>query len=143
VNKDNKDDVAKEIQKIFSKIQEPLENQSPNFPVPRCGGSEKQMGKIRKKINQPGPKHRNSEEQFNKATSAYMVSLETIALANNPQDAGPTSPPKRYRKFTISYTSAALAGIIKEQSSNNPLLESQPSNVNINSNVNGSDKSPD
>jgi hypothetical protein len=72
-----------------------------------------------------------------------MVSLETIALANNPQDAGPTLPPKRYCKFTISYASATSAGIIKEQSSNNPSLESQPSNVNINSNVNGLDKSPD
>jgi hypothetical protein len=42
-----------------------------------------------------------------------MVSLETLALANNPQDAGPSSPPKRYRKFTISYANAVNSGILK------------------------------
>jgi hypothetical protein len=42
-----------------------------------------------------------------------MVSLETLALANNPQDAGPSSPPKRHQKFTISYASAAKTGIVK------------------------------
>jgi hypothetical protein len=47
-----------------------------------------------------------------------MVSLETLALANNPQDAGPSSPPKRHRKFTISYASAAKVGII--QNTENP-----------------------
>jgi hypothetical protein len=34
VKKEDKDDVTKEIQKIFNKIQGPLENQPPNFPVP-------------------------------------------------------------------------------------------------------------
>lgn len=41
-----------------------------------------------------------------------MVSLETLALAINPQDAGPDTPPKRPRKFTISYANAAKTGII-------------------------------
>jgi hypothetical protein len=135
VHKENKDDVTTEIQKIFNKIQEPLENQPPNFPVPRCGGSEK-MGKIR---DRPGPKQRNSEEQIDKTTSTYMVSLETIALANNPQDAGPTSPPKRYRKFTISYASAASAGIIKEPSSNPPPKSNPQTNPDANEPDNKSD----
>jgi hypothetical protein len=55
-----------------------------------------------------------------------MVSLETLALANNPQDAGPASPPKWHRKFTISYASAAQAGLVKnskEKQSEPPIQE--------------------
>jgi hypothetical protein len=46
-----------------------------------------------------------------------MVSLETLAMAQNPQEAGPAAPPKRHRKFTISYASATKAGIIQPGSS--------------------------
>jgi hypothetical protein len=48
-----------------------------------------------------------------------MVSLETLALAQNPQDAGPTAPPKKPRRFTISYASAAKSGIINENGNRN------------------------
>jgi hypothetical protein len=43
-----------------------------------------------------------------------MSNLGKLALAQNPQDAGPTSPPQRYRKFTISYASATRSGILKK-----------------------------
>jgi hypothetical protein len=104
VSNDKKSSVMKEIQQIFRQIEGPLPNQPPNFPVPRCGGSEKTIFKEQKP---------NIEEIVDKTTSSYMVSLETLALAHNPQDSGPTSPPKRHRKLTISYANAAKAGIIK------------------------------
>jgi hypothetical protein len=106
---EKKNSVLKEIQQIFRQIEGPLENQPTNFPVPRCGGSEKTILKTPNYIE---------ENSIDKTTTAYMTSLETLALANNPQDAGPSSPPKRHRKFTISYASAAKAGII--QNSTNP-----------------------
>jgi hypothetical protein len=46
-----------------------------------------------------------------------MAILETFALAQNPQDAGPSEPPKRYRKITISYAGAVKAGILKDSNS--------------------------
>jgi hypothetical protein len=52
----------------------------PNFPRPRCGGRE---------INQ---EHETKEDTT--VMTAYMTKLEMIALAQNPQDAGPTEPPK-------------------------------------------------
>jgi hypothetical protein len=108
VKKNNKKDtVMTDIQQIFRQMQGPLENQPANFPIPRCGGSEK------KKLSILKP---DKDEEINKSTNAYMVSLETLALANNPQDAGRTLPPKRYRKFTISYANAAKAGILKTPS---------------------------
>jgi hypothetical protein len=45
-----------------------------------------------------------------------MVRLETLALAQNPQDAGLSEPPKRHRKITISYAGAIKAGILKSPS---------------------------
>jgi uncharacterized protein YeeX (DUF496 family) len=110
VKNDTKDTVMTEIQKIFRQIQGPLENQPVNFPVPRCGGSEKKPLYIPKVSDT----EKNDKEKIDKTTTAYMISLETLALANNPQDAGPDSPPKRHRKFTISYASAAKAGILKK-----------------------------
>jgi hypothetical protein len=95
--------VQKIIQEIFSKITEPLENQPPNFSHPRCGGREK--------IQESTP-----TEETRKMT-AYLTRLETIALAQNPQDAGPSEPPKRQHKITISYASAAKSGILKQPSS--------------------------
>jgi hypothetical protein len=46
--------------------------------------------------------------------TAYMTKLESIATAQNPQDAGPAEPPKRHRKITISYAGAVKAGILKQ-----------------------------
>jgi hypothetical protein len=42
---DKKPSVMKEIQQIFRQIEGPLPNQPPNFPVPRCSGSEKFISK--------------------------------------------------------------------------------------------------
>jgi hypothetical protein len=102
VKNQHKATVQKIIQEIFSKITKPLENQPPNFPHPRCGGREK--------IQESTP-----TEETRKMT-AYLTRLETIALAQNPQDAGPSEPPKRQRKITISYASAAKSGILKQPS---------------------------
>jgi hypothetical protein len=52
-----------------------------------------------------------------------MVSLETLALANNPQDAGQMSPPKCHQKFTILYAHAAKSGILKKSDSAGMLNE--------------------
>jgi hypothetical protein len=105
VKSNQKENVMKEIQQIFRQIQGPLEKQPTNFPFPRCGGSEK------KTISAPSTPRQT--EEIDKTTTAYMVSLETLAMAHNPQDAGPSSPPKRHRKFTISYANAAKSGILK------------------------------
>jgi hypothetical protein len=83
-----------------------LENQPSNFPVPRCGGRENQKDYIPSR----------PENIEDKTMSAYMVSLETLALAQNPQDAGPTAPPKRHRRFTISYANATKQGLIDQNS---------------------------
>jgi hypothetical protein len=111
----NKESVQKSIKNIFNKIKGPLENQPTNFPVPRCGGRETSPNYEPKKLD-------NDED---KTMSAYMVSLETLALAQNPQDAGPTAPPKRHRRFTISYASAAKQGIIAQESQKKDLLASK------------------
>jgi hypothetical protein len=100
VNIKNKTSVQKAIQGIFRKITGPLENQPANFPVPRCGGREAVAA----------PEIVEDKNEM----SAYMTKLETIALAQNPQDAGPSEPPKRQRKITISYASAVQAGILKQ-----------------------------
>jgi hypothetical protein len=111
VQKENKEKVAKEIKKIFSKISGTLENQPKNFPTPRCGGSEK----FDANPTSPPMKDMDNTTEVDKTTTAYMVSLETLAMANNPQDAGPTAPPKRHRKFTFSYASAAKSGLVSRQ----------------------------
>lgn len=98
----NKDTVQKEIKKIFGKIAVELKQQPPNFPYPRCGGSEKSTLTFERQV-----------QTEDKTTSSYMVGLEMLAMAQNPQDAGPTVPPKRHRKMTISYANAAKAGILR------------------------------
>jgi hypothetical protein len=98
----DKEAAQKDIRKIFGKISNPLENQPANFPVPRCGGRETEREK---------PFESNIQEP---SISAYMSGLETLALADNPQEAGPLAPPKRYRKFTISYATATKNGILKQ-----------------------------
>jgi hypothetical protein len=113
VKNQNKKSVQKTIQGIFNKIIEPLENQPPNFPHPRCGGRE---------INQ---EHETKEDTT--VMTAYMTKLKMIALAQNPQDAGPTEPPKRHRKTTISYAGAVKSGILKQ--SNFPKNSSANSNT--------------
>jgi hypothetical protein len=92
------ENVQKTIRKIFGKITNELENQPTHFPKPRCGGRENN-------------EERNPENNMSK--TAYMVGLEMLALAKNPQDAGLAEPPKRFRKITISYASAAKSGILK------------------------------
>jgi hypothetical protein len=98
----DKEAAQKDIRKIFGKITNPLENQPANFPVPRCGGRETDRGQSVE----------SSIQETN--ISAYMSGLETLAAADNPQEAGPSAPPKRYRKFTISYASATKNGILKQ-----------------------------
>jgi hypothetical protein len=113
VNNDKKESVAREIRPIFGHIKEPLENQPANFPFPRCGGSEK--------LSNNNPNITNVQTE--KPTTMYMSNLGKLAIAQNPQDAGPTSPPQRFQKFTISYSSATRSGILKRsehQSSTNP-----------------------
>jgi hypothetical protein len=87
------------IKKLFSQIEQPLENQPPNFPKPRCGGRESAL--------------EQTTQEKDRSRTAYIASLETLALAQNPQDAGPAEPPKRQHKITISYASAAKVGILK------------------------------
>jgi hypothetical protein len=110
VENKNKAAVQKAIQGIFRKISGPLENQPPNFPVPRCGGRENTS--TTEQLTENTEKMTTTDNTM----TAYMIKLETMALAQNPQDAGPTSPPKRHRKFTISYAGAVKSGIIKETS---------------------------
>jgi hypothetical protein len=86
VHNKNKESVQKSIKQIFNKIEGPLENQPSNFPVPQCGGRENQADYTPSKM----------VDNKDKTMLAYMVSLETLALAQNPQDAGPTAPPKRH-----------------------------------------------
>jgi hypothetical protein len=114
VKKSDKETTQKDIRKIFGKIKNPLENQPANFPVPRCGGRETEREEPSEPIKEP-------------TMSAYMSGLETLALKENPQDAGPSAPPKRHRKFTISYASAAKTGILKQpqQISGNQNIETQ------------------
>jgi hypothetical protein len=114
VENKNKATVQKAIQSIFRKISEPLENQPPNFPFPRCGGRENATANDQLTEN-------IEEKPVTPETTmtAYMIKLETMALAQNPQDAGPTSPPKRHRKFTISYAGAVKSGIIKSPTNQN------------------------
>jgi hypothetical protein len=100
VRNHHKKSVFKTIQGIFNKITEPLENQPVNFPYPRCGGRENQ---------EPAEK-----QEVMTTMTAYMTKLESIAIAQNPQDAGPAKPPKRHRKITISYAGAVKAGILKQ-----------------------------
>jgi hypothetical protein len=92
--------VFKTIQGIFNKITEPLENQLVNFPYPRCGGREN--------------KESAEKQEITTTMMAYMTKLESIATAQNPQDAGPAEPPKRHRKITILYAGAVKAGILKQ-----------------------------
>jgi hypothetical protein len=117
VTTDKKESVTKEIRRIFGQITATLKNQPPNFPIPRCGGSEK--------ISGTGPN--STEDQFEKQSTAYMTSLETLVSAQNPQDAGPASPPQRHRKFTISYASAVKTGILKKSEQQGTLPFSQKS----------------
>jgi hypothetical protein len=84
VQNKHKEAVQRSIKTIFNKINGQLENQPTNFPVPHCGGRENQTNYIPNK----------QEEEEDKTMLAYMVSLETLALAQNPQDAGPTAPLK-------------------------------------------------
>jgi hypothetical protein len=102
VKKEHREAVQKTIQGIFNKITEPLENQPVHFPQPRCGGRE------------TTPESSPTQQGNNSMKTAYMTKLETIALAQNPQDAGPSEPPKRFRKITISYASAVKTGILKQ-----------------------------
>jgi hypothetical protein len=99
VKKENRTSVQKTIQGIFNKITEPLENQPAHFPIPRCGGRETSESPVTRQET---------------TMTAYMSKLETLAQAQNPQDAGPTEPPKRFRKITISYAGAVTAGILKQ-----------------------------
>jgi hypothetical protein len=100
VKTSDKATVQQTIKKLFAQIKNPLENQPPNFPKPRCGGRETSS-------------ESDQNQQMDMTRTAYMASLETITLAQNPQDAGPAEPPKRQRKITISYAGAAKAGILK------------------------------
>jgi hypothetical protein len=102
VKNEHKSSVQKAIQGIFRKITEPLEGQPENFPVPRCGGRE---------TTEP----EQTDEKPDNTMTAYMIKLETEALAQNPQDAGPAEPPKRHRRITISYAGAVKAGIVKQK----------------------------
>jgi hypothetical protein len=108
----NKDAVQKAIKQIFRKIEGKLENQPKNFPIPRCGGRETNDSQMI--IAQNG-----SDEE--KTLSSYMATLKTLAVAQNPQDAGPTEPPKRHRRYTISYASATKSGLIEKFSSVSPM----------------------
>jgi hypothetical protein len=119
VSKEHKETVQKAVKHIFNKIEGELENQPKNIPRPRCGGSEKLSLEI--------PSNKENENDEN-TTSAYMVSLEMLALAQNPQDAGPTAPPKKPRRFTISYASAAKSGIIHDNAKNHQQDPRQQSN---------------
>jgi hypothetical protein len=101
VSTENKAKVIKIIQEILGKITGPLENQPTDFPLPRCGGRERA-------IEQSDPLKKQAP------MTSYMTSLETLASAQNPQDAGPSEPPKRHRKITISYAGAVKVGILKE-----------------------------
>jgi hypothetical protein len=103
VKKNDKETAQKKIQNIFGKIKHALENQPENFPLPRCGGRENYS-------------QTPMDEYADSNVSTYVSGLETLALAN-PQDAGPSEPPKRYRKFTISYASATKMGILKQSQS--------------------------
>jgi hypothetical protein len=118
VNNDKKESVLKEIRRIFGQIKEPLENQPTNFPLPRCGGSEKISNSTASTPN---------ENHTEKKPTAYMSSLGKLASAQNPQDAGPAAPPQRYRKFTISYASAARSGILKKSEHQTPVTYNQKS----------------
>jgi hypothetical protein len=61
-----------------------------------------------------------------------MATLESMMLAKNPQDAGPTEPPTRQRKITISYAGAVKAGILKpSQATNNRSNTSQDNDTEI------------
>jgi hypothetical protein len=106
----NKDTVQKSIKQIFRQIEGKLENQPENFPVPRCGGREAYDPQM--DIAQKG----NAED---KTMPSYMVTLKTLAMAQNPQDARPTAPPKRHRRYTISYASAVKSGILDKAASTN------------------------
>jgi hypothetical protein len=75
VKTSDKATVQQTIKKLFAQIKNPLENQPPNFPKPRCGGRETSS-------------ESDQNQQMDMTRTAYMASLETIALAHNPQDAG-------------------------------------------------------
>jgi hypothetical protein len=113
VKTNDKEKVHKTIQNFFGKITNDLENQPPDFPRPRCGG--------RKTSKDETPK-------MDATQMAYMMGLETLAQAQNPQDAGPAEPPKRYRKITISYAGAVKSGILK------PMTPSQAINMDTDEN---------
>jgi hypothetical protein len=116
VNVDKKEKVMRDIKKIFGLINKPLDKQPKNFPIPQCGGrSKKMLAKI----------PINYEIKDKPKNTAYMASLETLAQVNNPQEAGPSSPPQHHWKYTISYASAAKHGIIKEQTTT-PLNQTPP-----------------
>jgi hypothetical protein len=120
VAKQNKDEVQKSIKHIFNKIKGKLDKQPENFPIPRCGGREK-----------PDPASQIAEKaQEENKMSAYMVNLERLASAQNPQDAGPLAPPKKPRRFTISYASAAKAGIIESNENASDLNKKFPPSEN-------------
>jgi hypothetical protein len=127
VKKERREAVQKTIQGIFNKIIKPLDNQPAHFPKPRCGGRETTP-------------ESSSTQGNNSMKTAYMTKLETIALAQNPQDAGP-SEPKRFRKITISYASAVKTGILKQpnstQNKNNNISKIQQE-YDINQQVNHS-----
>jgi hypothetical protein len=106
VKKTDKAAVQKTIKKIFGLIESKLENQPSNFPKPRCGRKETSP------VEEPS-------HAYDPSRTAYMSSLATFALAQNPQDAGPAEPPKRQRKITISYAGAVKVGILKSPNTNN------------------------
>jgi hypothetical protein len=130
VKKEHKDSVQKFIRSIFKKITGTLENQPENFPIPKCGGRETVETSS---IPESAP------------MNSYMTRLETLALAQNPQDAGPEGPPQRHRRITISYAGAVRAGILKpasitnksitlsldSQSPTNTTSDTQSSNENL------------
>jgi hypothetical protein len=45
----------------------------------------------------------------------------------NPQDAGPISPPQRYRKFTISYSNAMRSGVLRKSEHQTSTIHNQKS----------------
>jgi hypothetical protein len=119
IKSSDKESVQRTIKKLFRQIQNPLENQPPNFPKPRCGGRE---NSIEQEPNHGGDTTR----------TAYMETLKSMMLAQKPQDAGPAEPPKRQRKITISYAGAVKAGILKpRQATNNHSNTSQDNDTEI------------
>jgi hypothetical protein len=129
VKVEKKDKVMRDIKKNFGLIDKPLEKQPTNFPIPRSGGSKKTPAKL----------PINYETKEESKITAYMTSLETLARANNPQEAGPASPSRRHRKFTISYASAAKHGFLEEPTTANSSQTQQINALKITPDMNSQD----